>query len=269
MLRYIRTFGDSWNWTWWNDSKSKAFHSITPHNNSVAIYPTILERHGYKVIEHNCPGMNFSGTVEWIKDSVAKTSLPNQYIGYNIIWYSSLLRSEDDLQDYPTDNYELFLQKYNNVLYENLESLYTTFVGMPNEQYWFFGGQENFPRQVFDKFLADYPDVTNVRLIYEDTMTELLLEYNEPMYLASAGCNYPNPQDFINKMRWKFCCFSQFAEDDWAPELINELYDSHEEWHKYAWGWDVIKWPDSGHLGFAGGVLFADKVLSLIEAEES
>lgn len=269
MLRYIRTFGDSWNWTWWNESKSKIVHSITPHNNSIAIYPTIFERHGFKVVEHNVPGSNFPTTAKFLKDVVSKTSLPDQQVGYNIIWFSSMLRNEIDILEYPTENYEDFIQVYNNKIIETLESMLGEFMALPHEQFWFFGGQETLPRQVFDKFLAQHPEIKNVKLIYEDTMTEILLDYNMPMYVASAGKDYPNPQDLIKKLRWKFCCFSEYVNEDWAPELVDEVYESIEEWNKYAWGWDIIKWPDQGHLGFAGGVLFADKILSMIEADES
>ena len=269
MLRYIRTFGDSWNWTWWNESKSKSVHSITPHNNSVAIYPTILERHGYKVVEHNVPGSNFPTTAKFIKDVVLKTSLPEQYVGYNIIWFSSMLRNDRDILDYPTENYDDFIEVYDNKIIQTLESMLGEFKGLPHEQFWFFGGQETLPRRVFDKFLAQNPEIKNVKLIYEDTMTEIQLDYNEPAYWASAGDTYPNPEDFIKKMRWKFCCFSEYVQEDWAPELINELYESQNEWDKYRWAWDTIIWPDQGHLGFAGGMLFADKVLSLIEQDES
>jgi len=269
MLRYIRTFGDSWNWTWWNESRSKTIHSITPHNNSVAVFPTILERHGYKVVEHNSPGMNFQGTAEWLRDAVSKSSLPDQYVGYNLVWFSSLMRNEHVIQEFPTHDYNLFLEHYDQIILETLESLLGTFMGVPNEQFWFFGGQENLPKRIFDKFLAQHPEIKNVKVVYQDTMTEILLDYNMPMWKSCAGNNYPNPQDFIDKMRWKFCCFNEFITEDWAPEIIEEVYESQKEWDKYRWGWDTIMWPDTAHLGFAGGAMFADKIFSLIEAEES
>lgn len=242
----LRFFGDSWYYTWYHGPDMFPIKSTKLKKKMVShgfpIYELYANGLGIECINKTKPKKNFYQTT---KDII--TSVDNEGITYNIVFFSSLIRNVKEtveVYNYDITNKKNFLDKYRNDTIKSLEQI-QEFAKTHNQQFIFIGGQSTLHRSVFD--LVKEKD--NLHLLVEDALS-YLQQRSHPWGIFKLSDD-----------------FSYEITDDWDKDLVIQIADEQEKFLKLA----TKKWasePDPKHINAAGAFVMFDMILYTIEKLE-
>lgn len=258
----FRFFGDSWFWTWISeqrvDYKSESLENLGEYQSGLSLQKILLESMGHNVESFCQPGYSFNQTCRRLANfNEFYASLRNPEVW--VIWVSSDLRDANVEHkhwkpDWDLSSKENFLDQYNKYMLRSLQLVNDNV--LDNITYLFVGGQQHLPKEdVWDK-------VTNL---------------NPRMHLLSESI-LVTLSNIIGDFKWnlgRFYLEKDFVklvegipEKDLDYDLVNMManhsdlnYEDKESLtlvHK-------LMWPDMGHMGFNGQVLFVDYLLKFCE----
>lgn len=264
----FRFFGDSWFWTWMpkttTDKDTFFSKSITKHgeyDHGLSLTKIMLQSLGHSVETFCQPGYSFNQTCARIHQ--CRELLPsNRHPEIWVIWVSSDLRNPHHKNmhlkpEWDFTNKDKFLKQYNEYMLWSLNSVNQGVLADVN--YIFVGGQQNLPKHdLWDKITDRHP---NMHLLSECILGTLMRDYQNSGF-EDFGRFYLE-EEFIKLL-------DQQPED---TKLDFELVDmmakhrsqSKAENHNFQHISTRLMWPDTGHLGFNGHVMFVDYLLKYCE----
>lgn len=266
----FRFFGDSWFWTWvpnhYTDDPNKPFmsNSMNRHGeyqHGISVMKIMLQALGHSVETFCQPGFSFNQTCTRI-DNCREFLPSNRQPEVWVIWASSDLRAAHHLYKSQKPDWDLtdknkFLQQYNDYMLWSLN--WVNRRALEDVTYLFVGGQQNLPKKdVWDRVTDLKP---NMHLLSECILGTLMRTYQNSGF-NDLGRFYLE-EEFVKLV-------------DSQPKDANldlELIDMFAQHRRQTSGQDSnfqhistrLMWPDTGHLGFNGHVMFVDYLLNWCE----
>jgi len=263
----FRFFGDSWFWTWVplrNDPKAFFSESMNKHgeyDHSLSLTKIMLQSLGHSVESFCQPGYSFNQTCNRIHQ--CRELLPSsRHPEVWVIWVSSDLRpahhtNSHIVPEWDLTNKDVFLKQYNEYMLWSLDRVNKHAVDKVN--YIFVGGQQNLPKEsVWDKITDRHP---NMHLLSECILGSLMRSYQNSGF-SDFGRFYLE-EEFIKLLD------SQSEETKLDYELVDMMAHHRKQSNGDNSNFQHIStrlmWPDTGHLGFNGHVMFVDYLLKYCE----
>ena len=283
----FRFFGDSWFWSGCptqevaleerSPIQSSSITKYDRYNGGLSLIRMILSSTGHCVDNYCVPGTGLQNTRRNFNNRSHFPEIANPEV--NVIFVSSNLRKflQPDLPNtdmqyfFDLSSVDRFLEDYDNIMISDLVRMMSTRNSL-NATNILVGGQEALPREIFDKALE------RSGLDAEHKSTWHLLSEN---LLVDIGCNYlgrpdNNPmerKEYLNHRTPRFALLGNelkaIHEMDISVELSDMLTESDDRFREF-WKFPnhffaTLMWPDAGHLGFTGQVLFVDYLLKFLE----
>lgn len=283
----FRFFGDSWFWSWCPPQESaleskfplqsSTLNNFDRYNGALSIIRMLLSSIGHSVDNYCIPGAGLQNTRRNFNN---RSNFPeNANPEVNVIFVSSNLREflhpdlpNTDMQYFfDLSSTDSFLEDYDRtVMSDILDMMKST--NRLNSTNIIVGGQQTIPKEIFNEAL----EKSTMEEKYKSTWH--LLSEN---LLVDLACNYLGGPDNNPMDRKEFLTYStqRFAllgnelknvhEEDISVEVSDMLTESVERFsefwkfpnHFYA----TLMWPDHGHMGYTGQVLFVDYLLKFLE----
>lgn len=309
----IRFYGDSWFWTWFptpnpDDGRpdpisnrafchSDAMQKFDRYNNSISIMQMLFQNMGHDVLNLAQPGSGFQNTKIAMKHSPLSGQ---EKPPLNIIFFSSNLRKflhpsavkNKFFHPTPGDHYifdlssvDRFLESYDRILANDLTEM--MLANDHNATYLLIGGQESFPREIFNKVKEDVKGRASEDwyLLSENILVDLADAYNgqyiEDHEEANKACIRGTPRFSLMDSSTLDIHFNpddpfrQYSKETYVNPEVVEMIASHIDIFESYWGRDEHHYakrlmvPDTAHLGFSGQVYLVDYIFKFLEDLEA
>lgn len=291
----LRTFGDSWLWTWYpiGTFKSHLIKQAHMYEGGISVMKALFNDLGFTVNVHNNPGSSIRHTQQLVCQQLeyrdSRISQPEVWL----IMISSAFRNKTQ-EEWDFSSIDNFIDRYDEITLEYLQEINDSINKLvelkSNFNCMFMGGQVGLPKYLFDRIENRSP---NLHLMSHNIIDTLHENYNDgvdyiPNILEASLQRTLNHQyyheserkDTNHNLLYNMKRFLYYDE-----ELFGKLCDEHRQQGKPVdkdlvdfmyyisrsqtdnkiEHSDSYKFPDPKHLGPVGHVYFCDYFLKFCE----